>query len=319
MSNVENMDTENEAQENEAHEGNGNGNGKRARQAVDAPRRNYFMMDPNELIVVGHDTKDGPENALFDPRVKLPMDESLVRNIQVYGVLEPILAVKDGEKTMVVAGRRRVLHAREAAKRQEKAGEVVLKVPVIFKRGEDQYLFGVARTENAGRVADGPMTNARNAQRMLDMGASEDEIAIAFQVKKQTVKDWLVLLGLAPKVKTAVEKGTLSASAAASLGKLPKEEQEKHLDELLAQGAKPTVDTVINKVRASKGKAPVNTPKMRIEKAEGLLMKAVPELNKYTKDELIELVDKLSKAIVSKGIAKLQAEIEKEAAAEEAE
>lgn len=294
-------------------------NGKKAKQAGDQGRRSYFMFDPDELIVVGLDTNDGPEHPLWDERIKLPLDEGLVRNIQTYGVIEPILFVRDGDKTYVVDGRRRVLHAREAAKRQAQAGEELVKVPGIPKRGEDTYLFGISRSANACRVNDGPLTNARNAQRMLDMGSSEKEIAVAFGVKEQTVKDWLSLLGLAPKVKTAVAKGVLSPSAAATLAKLSKEEQEGHLEELLATGAKPTVDNVINKVRTSKGKAPTNTPKVRIEKAEALLAKAAADWGSYTKDELIDLVDKLSKALLSKGIAKLQAELEKEAAAEDEE
>ncbi len=290
---------------------NGKAKGKKEGEGT---RRSYTMMDPNDLVVIGLDTKDGPEHALYDVRIKLPLDEMLVRNIQAYGVLEPVLAVKDGDTFQVVAGRRRVLHAREAAKRQEAAGEVVLKVPVLTKRGEDTYLFGIARSENGMRVNDGALTNARNAQRMLDMGATEQEIAIAFGVKTGAIKEWLTLLGLAPKVRTAVEKGVLSASAAVGLAKLPKEEQETHLEQLLLEGAKPTAETVINKVRVAKGKAPTVTPKTRIDKAEGIIYKALEAgLNKMTKDELVDTIDKLSKALLSKGLGKLQAEIDKEA------
>lgn len=293
--------------------------GKAKKERADqAGRRSYFMFDPDECIVIGHDTKDGPEHPLYDERIKLPLDEGLVRNIQVYGVIEPIIFSRDGEKILVVAGRRRVLHAREAKKRQLKAGEVAVQVPAIPKRGEDVYLFGVSRSENALRTNDGPLTNARNAQRMLDMGSSEAEIAVCFGVKPQTVKDWLTLLGLSTKVKNAVAKNVLSPTAAASLAKLSKEEQDTHLDEMLAQGAKPTVDNVAAKVRQVQGKAPTTTPKMRIEKIENLLTKAAEVgIEKLTKDDLVELIDKLSKAALSKGIGKLQAEIEKERIAEE--
>jgi ParB family chromosome partitioning protein len=278
---------------------------------ADGARRSYFMFDPDEIVIVGVDTKDGPEHPLYDERIKLPLDEGMVRNIQTYGVITPIAFVRDGETVLTVDGRRRVLHAREAKKRQLAAGEEPVKVPALPKRGEDAYLFGISRASNAMRVNDGPLTNARNAQRMLDMGSSEAEIAVAFGVKVSTVKDWLTLLDLATPVKNAVAKGTLSASAASGLAKLSKEEQAAHLEELLAKGVKATADNVINKVREGKGKAPINTPKVRVEKAEAILTKVAKSWNDMTKDELIEVVDKLSKALLSKGMAKLVAEIEK--------
>lgn len=275
-----------------------------------AQRRNVFMMDPDDLVVIGHDTKDGEEHPLYDERVKLPLTEDMVKNIQVYGVLEPVLAQTDGDRTLVVDGRRRVLHAREAAKRQKKAGEEPVKVPVFFKRGEAVYLFGVSRSANAMRVDDGPMTNARNAQRMLDMGATEEEVAVAFGVTPQSIKTWVSLLDLSSKVQHAVAKREIGIAAACTLAKLPREEQDKHLEELRAQGVKPTAENLDNKVRVSQGRGEAITPKSRIKKAVDILTKVADSTDgglndDLSKEELWEVINRLCKALTSKGLAKL--------------
>lgn len=308
-------DTENQSTDTDTETTNpGTETAKAAKAKKDAGRRSYFMFDPTkDLTVIGLDTEDGPEHALYDVRIKLPLDEQLVRNIMHYGIIKPIHFTRDGERNLVVDGRRRVLHAREAAKRQLAQGLEVVKVPALPKQGEDSYLFGVSRAANALAVTDGPLTNAKNAQRMLDMGASEDEIAIAFGVKAQTVKDWTTLLGLAPKVRNAVEKGVLTASAAGHLGTLAKEEQEKHLDEILAQGGKAkTTEEVLTRVRAAKGKPAVNTPKVRVTKATEALTKfmSVGAITKATKDELIDILQRVSKAITGKALEKLVVEDE---------
>lgn len=293
-----------------------NGSGKASKKAVNAPRREYFMMDPNKLVVVGKDTDDGPDHPLYDERIKLSLDEGMVLNIMAYGVLKPIFVQKEGEQVYVVDGRRRVLHARLANERLASKGEETVLVPVIFKRGDEATLFGISRSANAMNAVDSPLTNARNAQRLLDMGKEVAEIAVIYGVKQQTIKDWLALLDLSAMVRKAVEQGEVSVSAGATLAKLPKEEQEKHLEELRAEGVKPTVDRVIHKARVAKGKEGHFTPRQRLAKARDILLKL--GATDATKDELINGLDKISKALFSKGWDKLVAEAEK-AAAEDAE
>jgi ParB family chromosome partitioning protein len=237
---------------------------KKGGSQAEGTRRSYFVFTPDECIIVGLDTKDGKEHPLYDERIKLPVDEALVRSIQTYGVLKPILFERDGDRVLVVAGRRRVRAARVAAERQRNAGELEVVVPAIPKRGDGAMLFGISRAENAHNAPDGILLNARNAQRMLDMGASEEVVAVSFGVGPQTIKAWLALLGLAPDVIKAVEGGTISPTAAVALGKISRAEQSKKLKELTAGGAKPTVADAAAKVRAASGKAPIETPKGKL-------------------------------------------------------
>jgi ParB family transcriptional regulator, chromosome partitioning protein len=239
---------------------------KRGGGQADGTRRSYFVFDPNELIIIGLDTNDGQDHPLWDERIHLPLSEPMIRNIRVRGVLEPITFVRDGDRALVVDGRQRVRHAREALTLQVKAGEFPLVVPGIPRRGNDAELFGVARTLNAHRTADGPMTNARNVERMAAMGLSEDRIALEMGVTPQTVKAWRLLLDLAPVVCKAVEAGALSATAASTLAKLPRAEQIAKLGELTAGGARPTIRAATNKVREANGQAPTETPSARLKK-----------------------------------------------------
>lgn len=205
-----------------------------AKQALDGTRLNAFGMDPCALIVVGLDTKDGPEHTLYDPRIKLPLDDSLIRNIMVYGVQVPVLVRKTGveEKPEVVDGRQRVRAAREANKLLTKEGKEPVLVPVVVRKGEDHRLYGISVSANEQRKDDSPLAKARKAARFLDMGRSEDDVALAFGCTTQAVKQWLKLLELAPEVLRAVDEGLLTAHQAQGLGHLSKDKQRERIEAL---------------------------------------------------------------------------------------
>ena len=69
-----------------------------------------------------------PKHFLYDPRAEEPMgpeDEEFVQDIQRRGVRVPVIARKNGPAYEVVAGRRRVLAAREVNKRQKGKGTLL--------------------------------------------------------------------------------------------------------------------------------------------------------------------------------------------------
>lgn len=207
---------------------------KRRRAALDGKRLNAFAMNPNDLVIIGHDTEDGPEHYLWDERVKLPLDESLTRNIMVHGVIHNVTVAKDADRVLVVAGRQRVRATREANIRLEREGRMPILVPVTVRRGEDSDLAGAGVSENEQRRADTPLVKAQKAQRLLNMGRSEELVATDLGLKVPHLRQLLKLLELAPKVRRAVESERLSASAAMELHGLERAAQEKKLDGLLS-------------------------------------------------------------------------------------
>jgi hypothetical protein len=284
-----------------------------AKQAVDAPRRAFFMMNPYDVRIIGHDTEHAKgEHHLWDPRCKLPVDQALANNIRTYGVLKAVLAEKDGEHTDAVDGRGRIKACRVAYDAAKAAGEDPPLLPVWFKRGDELEIFGMSRSANQFSRAETAMDNAENAQRMLTMGATEVRVATTFGVKPQTIRDWVKLIGLAAPVRKAVDAGEVSPTAAAGLADLSKEDQVKHLEELRAEGTKPTAEAVVSRVRKAQGKRALVTPKTRIAAAV-TRMKEMVVMTPSSQD----MLDELGKILVDEAITDLV--IEEQAAAAEAD
>ena len=223
-----------------------------AKQALEGSRLNAFGMDPADLIIVGLDTEDGPEHPLYDERIKLKLDESLVRNIMCYGVIEPVTVTKSPDgKPLVVAGRQRVRCAREANSRLAVEGKEEIIVPVMVRRGEQSSMFGVMLSENENRQDDMPLVKARKAAKFMSMGRTEAEACIAFGVSKQSMSAWLKLLELEPALVKAVERNEISASQALEQAGAGAEVQKA-----LAEKVKGKAPSNGKKPKAAKSKRP---------------------------------------------------------------
>lgn len=205
-------------------------------QAFDVKRGTAFFFNPNDLVIVGLDTKEGKENPLYDERVKMPVQDSLVKNIMAYGIIQPVVIVKQGESAMVVDGRQRVRAARRANEIFAERGQEPIMVPAVLRRGEDGLLMGVSLSANENRQGDDPIVQAAKIQRFLDLGRNEEEAAVVFGVTVQTITNRLKLLECAPTVRNAVKDGRLSASAALELSGLPSEDQKSALTKMIEEG-----------------------------------------------------------------------------------
>jgi len=198
------------------------------------------------VVIIGLDTahKRG-EHRLWDERAgSIQMDEPLVANIRTYGVRESVKVRKvktgNGEDDYifeVVDGRQRTKMCREGARRAVAAGEVppLLKLEVSNDREETQV--GVMISLNAHRFDDTTMVRARKVADLTGMGYTRSDLANMFGVSKQAIANWLVLTALHKTVQSAIEKGTISASAAGQLADVPMPEQPAKLKELVEAGA----------------------------------------------------------------------------------
>ena len=206
-----------------------------------ATRSSIFNFDPDDLVIIGLDTDDGPEHPLYDESVKEPLPESFVLNVAELGVLETVGIRKNGDVAEVVYGRKRVRAGREANKRRRAKGLEPIRIPCQVKRGEDADMLGMVVSENEIRKQKSPMQRARFMQRMLDMGHTEESIAVHFGMTAQTVRNTVQLLDLDRSVQKMVDGGRLSATAATKLSGLKREEQKTEAAKLLESGQKPTV------------------------------------------------------------------------------
>jgi ParB family chromosome partitioning protein len=209
-----------------------------------AGRGDRYYFAPEDLIIIGLDTKDGEEHPLWDERIKLPVDDAKVASIKLFGVIEDVVVRRNGSDCDVVDGRQRVRAARQANLELKREGKDPVRVPVTVRKGDDSEMQAVGSVTNEQRSADPPLAKARKAQRMLDRGRGKAFVAMCFGVTQPVLNSYLALLDLDDEVQGAVERGELSASAAAELAPLKREEQRAKLaqvsEKAKATGKRPT-------------------------------------------------------------------------------
>lgn len=231
-----------------------------AKELIDGAKRgNIFELKPEDIMIVGLDTPAEQYPHLVDEdRVKRPVEESLVLSIMAMGVLQPIKVVVYGGVPYAVDGRQRIRAAREANKRIKEIGDGVAreKRPEVSIRAEatngarvSEDLLARSVVAMNVHVESDLLEKARKAEQLRARGISDADIAIAFGVTVQAIRDWARLSGLAKPVLDAVRDGRLSAHAAAELADLPRAEQVQKLEEILASGIKPTAKNVRQNVK----------------------------------------------------------------------
>jgi ParB family chromosome partitioning protein len=232
---------------------------KASKAAFTVPRGTIFHFDPCNLVLV-----EDPSHPLYDDRINLPIDDGLVRNIMANGVIEPVVIRKGPNGSAeVVDGRQRVRCAREANSRLEENGKEQVRVPALIRRGTEADLFGVAVSANENRQDDTPLGRAQKAAKLINMGRTEAEVAIAFGCSEQSIRNWLDLLEVSAAIRKAVEAGQIAASAAVQLGKLPPAKQAKALKELASSPGKKTAAKARALVDKAEGKKTTASKKMK--------------------------------------------------------
>lgn len=228
---------------------------------------NAFSADPDDLVIVGLDTKDGPDHPLYDKRINLPVDENLVHDMMMNGFTSTIICRENGEVLEVAVGRQRVKCARAANKLLKKAGKELLRVLYTIRKGDDADFLGVRIGENTHRTGLKVLDMADDLKKYLEAGRSEEQAAITFGMSKQNVKNLMKLHDLSGDVRKAIQRGDITPSGAAPLAKLPREEQNEALEKLLsdAKGGKKATRAAAKKaVKKKTGEGESTPPAKRL-------------------------------------------------------
>lgn len=232
-----------------------------AKTAFPEAKRGSIFWLPPEDIGIPTDRSD----PLFDPRGLEPPDEAMVAGIRTYGILQPITVIKaeDGQ-AVVVAGRRRVLACRQANKELKAAGLPPKLVPAVFRHEDGHEAVPLMIIENSHRLDESTLAKARKARAALTGGYAEPQVAEMFGVGEATLRSWLKLLELNPRVQAAVEKGTVRLTDAVKIiGKASREDQPAELARLELE--RPT--RAARKASGTKGTRTV-TPVARLKRLE---------------------------------------------------
>lgn len=210
---------------------------KRSRKAFEAPRNSTFLLDPEEIVIIGHDTEDGPGHPLYAADCNDPLDEVFVENVFQNGVDTDVTITKWEGRACAVVGRTRVRAARVANIRRKKEGLPLIKVGCKVVSGTELKLARRKIRENNVRKTLGVLQKAEDAQYLLDQGMPIAEVAVEFMVKPETIKEWTAVLGATADVRKAVSAGKIGATAAAKIAKLEGgEAQREALQKVLASG-----------------------------------------------------------------------------------
>lgn len=197
------------------------------------------------------------------PRRTFPEAElaQLADSIRVSGILQPILARKNGEQYEIIAGERRWRAAQLAG---------LERVPVVVRAVTEEESAVFAIVENLQREDLNAMEKAHAFKQLVtQFKASQDEIAKKVGLDRSTVANFMRLLDLPTAVQEHVSRGTLSMGHARALLALSDSElQVKLADEAIrsAQSVRALEERVRMALEAMKGETKATgaaTPKQR--------------------------------------------------------
>lgn len=225
-----------------------------------AGRSDLFKLMPDQLVIVMDKA-----HPLYDERVTLPLPDWLVDSVIEHGILQNVLVRRNGHLFEVQDGRQRVRAAIEANKRLQKAGsDKLVLVPVTMRKDDDVTAAKVTVAANEHRQADPPVVKARKAQHLLDLGASEDDIARQFGITVPALKNMLKILDASAEVQHMVNEGQVPLTAATRIADLPRDEQKAAMEEIRAAGLNVTRASASKKVAAKKEARRTGSPEKAI-------------------------------------------------------
>ena len=176
---------------------------------------------------------------------KKPLDE-LVTSIRQHGILQPIVVEPvEGGRYKLQIGSRRMAAARIIG---------LEKVPaLVLDEGLDvEKSIAIMLVENLHREDLDPIDEAEAFATLRDMGTKVSAIARLVGKERTYVSHSLRLLGLHPKVREAVRKGTIQREHALALLRLEPEQQITLAEEVTEKGL--TMVETRDKVRGLLGK-----------------------------------------------------------------
>ncbi len=163
---------------------------------------NSGVVDIN-MALIDNNTKQPRKN--FDP-VSL---EELAQSIREYGVVQPIIVVRNGKRYTIVAGERRFRASKIAGLKT---------IPAVIRDYNDMQIKEIALLENIQREDLNPIETARALNELMEeFNWTQEIISNKFGKSRSAIANTVRLLSLSPEVIKLVEEGKLSAGHARSL------------------------------------------------------------------------------------------------------
>lgn len=184
----------------------------------------------------------------FDPTAI----KELATSIKEYGVIQPIILKKNGNRYIIVAGERRFRASKLAGLKY---------IPAIVREYSDNQVKEIALLENIQREDLNPIETARAMKELLTIyGWTQEVLADKLGKSRPVVANYVRLLSLQPEVIKMIESGKLSAGHARSLVVV----EDPRVQVKLAEQAVNKKITVRDMEKAVKD---INNPKAKKQKA----------------------------------------------------
>lgn len=192
---------------------------------------------------------------IYQPRKTFNEEQltELAQSIKNCGLIQPIIAVKKGNRYMIVSGERRWRASKLAGLKT---------VPVIVRDYTESQIAEIALIENLQREDLNPIESANAIKELIEKyNLTQEQISEKIGKSRSAVANTLRLLTLAPEVVKLIQDGKLSAghgkilvaitdkdtqvqiARMASDGKISVRDLEKYLQKMLAKPGKPTKRT----------------------------------------------------------------------------
>lgn len=195
-------------------------NGKGTKTALPA------TLDPLEVRLQDDKSKN-LYNIRLQGMLESPKWPGFLASVRRFGVQTPIIVRRDGDTFELLAGHRRTIAARLVNEELVAAGaKTLIRLPYTVRRTSDKDGMLVGALENAQREDNTPLQQAYLAQKLLELGATDEDAALALGVSEIYLKAHLLkLLETDDSIQADVEAGVIPAAAAVPLAGLPREEQ----------------------------------------------------------------------------------------------
>jgi ParB family chromosome partitioning protein len=214
----------------------------------------------------------------IDPNLEQPRktfdDEKLkelAQSIRTYGIVQPIIVQRSGDRYIIIAGERRYRAARIAG---------LETVPVVIKDYSKQAFMEVSLVENLQREDLNPIEEAEAMRLLMDEHSlTQDELSSRIGKSRSAIANTLRLLSLPADVREMVTSGELSSGHARCLVTLPSDiEKTRIAKKIVALGlsvraAEELIKNLSNKSAKKESKERLAAPE--IESAQSALSSAL--------------------------------------------
>lgn len=197
-------------------------------------------LDVRDLQVDLIDPNPMQPRQQFDPKTV----EELAASIERYGLLEPIVVTKNGDRWQLVAGERRLRAHKQLGKKI---------IPAIVRTSSDLERLELALIENMQRQDLNPMERAEGLAKLVnDFGLTQEEAAKKIGMARSTLANTLRLLDLPTEVQLALANRKITEGHAKVLLGLATPQEQTRLFKEMTMGSQMSVRDLAGQVQDKK-------------------------------------------------------------------